>query len=105
MSPPDAPRDNLYTREADYAAGYINFLPINGAVIAPEFGDAGGIDMARAPARVDGSQPDEGRLAGGAQREQRGEGGGAGRIERVGGRENCPVFGHGAPGLQPRLIV
>ena len=40
LSPPQAPRDNMYTREADYAAGYINFLPINGAVIAPEFGDA-----------------------------------------------------------------
>lgn len=40
LSPPEAPRDNVYTREADYAAGYINFLPINGAVIAPEFGDA-----------------------------------------------------------------
>lgn len=40
LSPPQAPRDNVYTREADYAAGYINFLPINGAVIAPEFGDA-----------------------------------------------------------------
>ena len=40
LSPPQAPRDNVYTREADYAAGYINFLPINAAVIAPEFGDA-----------------------------------------------------------------
>lgn len=40
LSPPQEPRDNVYTREADYAAGYINFLPINGAVIAPEFGDA-----------------------------------------------------------------
>ena len=40
LSPPQQPRDSVYTREADYAAGYINFLPINGAVIAPEFGDA-----------------------------------------------------------------
>ncbi|AZD06294.1 Agmatine deiminase [Pseudomonas chlororaphis] len=41
LPPPTRRRSNLYTRDnPDFAPGYINFLPINGAVIAPQFGDA-----------------------------------------------------------------
>ncbi|MDH0172693.1 agmatine deiminase family protein [Stenotrophomonas sp. GD04145] len=40
LPPPLHPRDNVHTRDnADLALGYINYLPINGAVIAPQFGD------------------------------------------------------------------
>ncbi|MCY1457274.1 Agmatine deiminase [compost metagenome] len=41
LPPPLKVRSNQYTRDnPDFAPGYINFLPINGAVIAPQFGDA-----------------------------------------------------------------
>jgi len=39
LPPPRGGRDNKFSRSPDFAAGYINYLPINGAVIAPEFGD------------------------------------------------------------------
>lgn len=40
VSPPLAPRRNLFNKgNDDFAAGYINYFVINGAVIAPEFGD------------------------------------------------------------------
>ena len=40
VSPPLAPRSNRFSRHnPDFAAGYINYLVINGAVIAPQFGD------------------------------------------------------------------
>lgn len=40
LPPPRGGRDNKFSRSPDFAAGYINYLPINGAVIAPQFGDA-----------------------------------------------------------------
>ncbi|KQV43127.1 MULTISPECIES: agmatine deiminase family protein [unclassified Duganella] len=41
LPPPANPRSNRFTEgNPDFAAGYINYLPINGAVIAPQFGDA-----------------------------------------------------------------
>ncbi|MBD9471410.1 agmatine deiminase family protein [Achromobacter sp. ACM01] len=41
MSPPLKPRRSKFLRDnPDFAAGYINYFVINGAVIAPEFGDA-----------------------------------------------------------------
>lgn len=41
LPPPSKLRSNVYTEDnPDFAAGYINYLPINGAVIAPQFGDA-----------------------------------------------------------------
>lgn len=41
LPPPVTKRSNQYTQNnPDFAPGYINFLPINGAVIAPQFGDA-----------------------------------------------------------------
>ncbi|MDH4556247.1 agmatine deiminase family protein [Pseudomonas sp. BN417] len=41
LPPPLTVRSNQYTRNnPDFAPGYINYLPINGAVIAPQFGDA-----------------------------------------------------------------
>lgn len=40
LPPPQHLRSNQYTRDnPDFAPGYINYLPINGAVIAPQFGD------------------------------------------------------------------
>lgn len=40
LPPPLKVRSNVYTRDnPDFAPGYINYLPINGAVIAPQFGD------------------------------------------------------------------
>ncbi|OCA59190.1 agmatine deiminase [Aeromonas piscicola] len=39
LPPPLDVRNNRFSRSRDFAAGYINYLPINGAVIAPEFGD------------------------------------------------------------------
>lgn len=40
VSPPLAPRRNTFSRgNPDFAAGYINYFVINGAVIAPQFGD------------------------------------------------------------------
>lgn len=40
VSPPLNPRKSKFSRNtADFAAGYINYFVINGAVIAPEFGD------------------------------------------------------------------
>ncbi|WP_268606045.1 agmatine deiminase family protein, partial [Escherichia coli] len=41
LSPPRRPRASVYQEDNDdFAAGYINYFVINGAVIAPEFGDA-----------------------------------------------------------------
>lgn len=41
LPPPLTKRSNVYTQNnPDFAPGYINYLPINGAVIAPQFGDA-----------------------------------------------------------------
>lgn len=41
MSPPMDPRRSRFSQgNPDFAAGYINYFVINGAVIAPEFGDA-----------------------------------------------------------------
>ncbi|MDU1662641.1 MAG: agmatine deiminase family protein, partial [Stenotrophomonas maltophilia] len=40
LPPPLDGRDNVHTRDNDdLAMGYINYLPINGAVVAPQFGD------------------------------------------------------------------
>ncbi len=40
MSPPTKVRSNQYTQnKPDWAPGYINYLPINGAVLVPQFGD------------------------------------------------------------------
>ncbi|MNP41460.1 putative agmatine deiminase [compost metagenome] len=40
MSPPLKPRQSKFSRNnPDFAAGYINYFVINGAIIAPEFGD------------------------------------------------------------------
>lgn len=40
VSPPLAPRRNRFSKDnPDFAAGYINYFVINGAVIAPQFGD------------------------------------------------------------------
>lgn len=40
LPPPLRPRSSVHNRDnPDFAAGYINFLPVNGAVIAPAFGD------------------------------------------------------------------
>lgn len=40
VSPPLQPRKTRFSRKnQDFAAGYINYFVINGAVIAPEFGD------------------------------------------------------------------
>lgn len=40
LSPPRNPRKNRFSEgNANFAAGYINYLVINGAIIAPEFGD------------------------------------------------------------------
>ena len=40
VSPPLNPRKSKFSRNnPDFAAGYINYFVINGAVIAPEFGD------------------------------------------------------------------
>jgi agmatine deiminase len=41
LPPPLKVRSNVYTKNnPDFAPGYINYLPINGAVIVPQFGDA-----------------------------------------------------------------
>jgi len=40
LSPPMDPRQNKFSKNnPDFAAGYINYFVINGAVIAPKFGD------------------------------------------------------------------
>ena len=40
VSPPLNPRSNRFSKDnPDFAAGYINYFVINGAVIAPQFGD------------------------------------------------------------------
>ncbi|HEF4760183.1 TPA: agmatine deiminase family protein [Pseudomonas putida] len=40
VSPPLKPRTSKFNRDnPDFAAGYINYFVINGAIIAPEFGD------------------------------------------------------------------
>lgn len=41
LPPPLKLRSNVYTQNnPDFAPGYINYLPVNGAVIVPQFGDA-----------------------------------------------------------------
>ena len=41
LPPPLKKRSNVYTQNnPDFAPGYINYLPINGAVIVPQFGDS-----------------------------------------------------------------
>ena len=41
LPPPLKLRSNVYTQnKPDFAPGYINYLPVNGAVIVPQFGDA-----------------------------------------------------------------
>ncbi|MDP3848810.1 MAG: agmatine deiminase family protein [Pseudomonas sp.] len=41
LPPPLKVRSNVYTKNnPDFALGYINYLPINGAVLVPQFGDA-----------------------------------------------------------------
>ena len=41
LPPPLKKRSNVYTKNnPDFAPGYINYLPVNGAVIVPQFGDA-----------------------------------------------------------------
>ncbi|UZM15768.1 agmatine deiminase family protein [Pseudomonas kielensis] len=40
VSPPLKPRNNRFSQDnPDFAAGYINYFVINGAVLAPQFGD------------------------------------------------------------------
>ncbi|MCY1407919.1 Agmatine deiminase [compost metagenome] len=40
VSPPLKPRNSKFSKNnPDFAAGYINYFVINGAVIAPQFGD------------------------------------------------------------------
>lgn len=40
LSPPHKPRNNKFSKNnPDFAAGYINYFVINGAVLAPQFGD------------------------------------------------------------------
>jgi agmatine deiminase len=40
LSPPLNPRNSRFSKDnPDFAAGYINYFVINGAIIAPEFGD------------------------------------------------------------------
>jgi agmatine deiminase len=40
MSPPTKMRSNQYTQNnPDFAPGYINYLPIKGAILVPQFGD------------------------------------------------------------------
>ena len=40
VSPSTNPRQNKFSKKnPDFAAGYINYFVINGAVIAPQFGD------------------------------------------------------------------
>lgn len=49
VSPPLNPRKNAFNRgNPDFAAGYINYFVINGAVIAPQFGDREADEKARA---------------------------------------------------------
>jgi agmatine deiminase len=47
LSPPLKPRRSKFSQDnPDFAAGYINYFVINGAVIAPEFGDKAADDKA-----------------------------------------------------------
>ncbi|MBH3308370.1 agmatine deiminase family protein [Pseudomonas mosselii] len=49
MSPPLKPRRSKFSEDnPDFAAGYINYFVINGAVIAPQFGDHSADEKARA---------------------------------------------------------
>lgn len=49
MSPPLKPRRSKFSEDnPDFAAGYINYFVINGAVIAPQFGDRSADEKARA---------------------------------------------------------
>lgn len=49
MPPPLAPRRSKFSQgNPDFAAGYINYVVINGAVIAPQFGDRDADEKARA---------------------------------------------------------
>jgi len=48
LSPPLKPRKSRFSRDnPDFAAGYINYFVINGAVLMPQFGDAGADRKAR----------------------------------------------------------
>lgn len=48
LPPPRSPRRNRFSRDnPDFAAGYINYFVINGAVIAPQFGDREADEHAR----------------------------------------------------------
>lgn len=41
LPPPETLRQNVYTNGNDaFAAGYVNYVAVRGAIIAPEFGDA-----------------------------------------------------------------
>ena len=41
LPPPMTKRDNKFTQNnKDFAPGYINYFPVNGGIIAPQFGDA-----------------------------------------------------------------
>jgi agmatine deiminase len=47
VSPPLNPRNSRFSKDnPDFAAGYINYFVINGAIIAPEFGDKEADDKA-----------------------------------------------------------
>jgi len=49
VSPPMRGRKNRFSKgNPDFAAGYINYFVINGAIIAPQFGDAQADEKARA---------------------------------------------------------
>ncbi|MFJ4431838.1 agmatine/peptidylarginine deiminase [Pseudomonas sp. NPDC089395] len=49
VSPPMRGRKNKFSKgNPDFAAGYINYFVINGAIIAPQFGDAQADEKARA---------------------------------------------------------
>ncbi|WP_252090835.1 agmatine deiminase family protein [Pseudomonas sp. MWU13-3659] len=49
LSPPLKPRNSKFSKgNPDFAAGYINYFVINGAVIAPQFGDRSADEKARA---------------------------------------------------------
>ncbi|MFB4393404.1 MULTISPECIES: agmatine/peptidylarginine deiminase [unclassified Pseudomonas] len=49
VSPPLKPRKSKFNRDnPDFAAGYINYFVVNGAVIAPQFGDRTADEKARA---------------------------------------------------------
>jgi len=48
VSPPLHGRNNRFSKgNDDFAAGYINYFVINGAIIAPQFGDGAADEKAR----------------------------------------------------------